>query len=240
MAKTDGYCQFPVAMLRGASDVKDLIQDITDYALWHVAISLNEDAQQSIDVLQKEFRQLSPKQTGITEGNHEQQMLMAAARRLGIKLGHVGKTVTQVKAIHAKFGTTGRQCRLRNDWIWSAHNDEWPIGRFKVLCGVIAGIGRDPFVLMNRRMIRAIGAGYNSPKGVDAKDMLTEKTVRVWLKDLWECNFFRRTSEGQKTWYSIRHENDTALAVEVASSPSRKTKKMPVCLQDVRDCGLSK
>jgi hypothetical protein len=229
MSKTDPYFQFPVAMLRPEphtpQQIGPLIQDIVDYSLWHYGLSLHENARDQIPILAEEFAEMH----GVThdKDNYHQLILLAAAHRLNVTLPSVTKALAAAKAKHSQYGTRGTQCRLRANIAWDAHNHHWPLLKFKVLCGVIAGIGDSPAIRLNNRMIQAIGAGYNSPKGVNNCDLLPQSSARYWIDQLWYSNFFQFCKKGHERWYSIRHASDAELVEAVRKKPvKQKTKKV--------------
>lgn len=228
MAKDSPYFQFPVKMLASESDTGSLVQNICSYSLWHYGVSLWETTPEQVESLAEEYMAGRPHLNGLDRKNSEHQIVMAAAERLNVGLSNIALTLSAAQKMHAKYGVTGTQCRIRADIAWSAHDDQWPILKFKVLCGVIAGIGNNQAVKLNHRMIQALASGYNSPKGLLESDMLAKSSVRYWIEQLWFSNFFQHCKRGQECWYSISTASDQAFAKVVHQMPAKKRVKTKI------------
>lgn len=229
MARTDAYYQFPVAMLKGATETKPLVQQIVSYGLWHYGCSLINTAPEQIQILAEEYAESNPQIKDIEPSNYHHQILLAASKRLNVTLGGVCRTLKEGKELYQQYGVNGTQCRLRSDLLWSAHNEEWLLNRFLTLAGVIAAIGDREAVRVSRERIRTLAAGHNSPKqATKLYPIIADGTVKHWLDKLRKQGIFRVCKCGKFTWYSLRHESNGALAKAVA-------KKVCVTDEDLPD-----
>lgn len=209
-------------MLRGEKDTSKLCQNIVRYSLWHYALSLREMPLEHLTQLAESNHALPD---DYKPGDYVHQLVMASACRLNVTIGCLPACIKEGQKLHTKFGTTGTQCRIRSDYLWSACNDSWPILKFQTLCGVLAGIGRDGPRRLNHRMIQALGAGHNSPKGLKDSDILPKSSVRYWLDQLWYKNMFQFCKRGHERWYSIGLAGDASLAEAVKAIPVKAPKK---------------
>lgn len=217
MSQTDPYFQFPIGMLRDSGGTAKLCQEIIDYALWNYALSLQTELPRALwqvaaaDYLEKH----EGAGKGFDPSNHSHLLLCAAAGRLKVRLLQIPSVLGNGQKLKEQFGSVGTQCRLRTDILWSAHDEPWCELKFRVLCAVYAGIGNRHFITLNHRMIQALGAGHNSPKGLTVKDMLPRSSVRYWLEELWYDNFFQFCKQGARRWYSHSLPDDQSLANSV-------------------------
>lgn len=218
MSKTDVYFQFPVAMLKGATETKPTVQRIVSYGLWHYGCSLINTAPDQIETLAEEYTESNPQIGDIEPDNYHHQVLLAAASRLNVTLGGVVRTLKEAKELHQQYGITGTQCRLRADILWDAHNEDWLLNRFLTLVAVIASIGDREAVRVSRERIRTLATGHNSPKNATKLyPILADGTVKHWLDKLRMQNIFRVCKCGKFTWYSIRKSSNGELAKYVRS-----------------------
>lgn len=225
MSKTDPYFQFPVAILKGESDTAKVAGKIVRYSLWKVALHLQSESPQMVPQLAEQYR---PLMDDYDEDNEHHAMLLASAYRLNIQIGSIEGCIAEGVKLHETYGVMGTQCRLRSDYVWSASGDNWPILKFQTLCGVIAGVGSDGPRRLNHRMIQAIGAGFNSPKGLKESQLLPKSSVRYWLEQLWYKNMFQFCKRGHERWYSIGLPGDAALAEAVKAMPAKRHKKTAI------------
>jgi len=232
MSKTDPYFQFPVSMLRNSCNTQNLVQDIVARTMLKVGNSIYLESPDAVEAIVDQHLAVEEPPSGFVHENLNHHILFAGAKRLNVSIGNVPTALKRATLLLDKFPDAGTQCRIRADIAWSAHNSGWPINKLKVLCGVIGAIGDKDCATFNYRMIRAIGAGHNSPKGVHDSDLLTVKTVRLWTEELWLKNLFQSCKDGTKTWYSIRHENDRDLAASVKKM-TRPTAKKRISVNDV-------
>ena len=192
MAKTDPFYHFPVAMLRGAVSTESLIRDIILRTNWKVGYSLYLEDEEAINPIVAKYCYENDPPPGFIEGNLSHNIYLAGAIRVRSPIGSVKAEHYRAMQLSMNFMDKGTQVRIRGDILLSALNDKWPLLRFKTLCGVIGGIGNKPFAKLTNLMIRAIGAGYNSPSGVADECLLAKTTVQRAINDLWIKNLFQR------------------------------------------------
>ena len=228
------YFQFPLTMLRPEKPdhykkakpqrTDETIQRIVSYTIWHYGLSLHNKAQDQIETLAEDYAAAHPKIT-FDKKSYEHKVVMAAASRLNVNLGCVDTSLSRGKALCAEHGEHGTQCRIRSDLLWSAHNEDWPLVKWKTLCGVVAGIGADPYKWLTYSLIQSLGAGYKSPRECKADDLLPKSSVRYWIGQLWMQNVFQICGDKNRLYYSIRHADDRALALELKNRPIQKRVK---------------
>jgi hypothetical protein len=227
MAKQDAYFQFPIAMLKGATSTEVVTQQIVRYSIWHNALDIRDKHADKVAGMAAEYKANHPG-TQYTKGDYEQELVMAAANRLNVTCGAIENTLFEGIKLREHYGTRGVQCRMRDDYLWSAHNESWSLIRFRVLCAVLAGIGDREAVKVSTKRIRTLGAGYDSSKNVHEKNLLSQGAVNYWLDELWYQNLFQFCKFGKYRWYSIRKPSDEELAKAVKVISQRRQKKVAI------------
>lgn len=234
MSQSDAYFQFPISHLRPPPHVSRqmmktpaLIQRLLNYSAWHYGVSLYQQQPEIIADLAAEYLEQYPNTKCDRRSNHH-KILMAAAQRLNYKIGDIAHSLSVANEAINRYGEGGTQCRIRSDIFWSAHNGDWPLMKWLVLCGVFAGIGANPYARLTHTLIQALGAGYKSPRECHKSDLLPKSSVRYWLDQLWYQNLFQHCTRGSERWYSIRHADDTALALDIKNRTVRKPVKKRV------------
>ena len=230
MAESDPFFQFPLRMLISAKDSQQIVQDACVWSLLHYGQSLTDEARTSAA---DEYMAKHPGCQQFNEDDDDELSIAAAAVRLGVNVPNVKAKSIQALALQAKYGDGGQQVRLRADIAWSAHNDNWPLLKLKVLCGVYSGIGNRHILKMNHRLLRAYCSGHSSPKGLKDSQLIPISTMRYWIEQLWMKNFFQFCLHGRERWYSLTCKSDSALAVKVKSQSQPQTTKKVVSTNDV-------
>jgi|GEM_PF-2283179 len=224
MAQSDPYFQFPLKLLATAKSTQQLVQDACSWTLLHYGRSLGDAA---TPIAAAEF-------DGDYDGYDDDETAVAAAAvRLHVKVGDIPGTTTMALKLLKQHGNGGQQVRIRDDIAWSAHNDDWPLLKIKVLCGVYSGIGDRHMVKMNHRLLRAICSGYSSPKGLKASQLIPQTTMRYWLEQLWMKNFFQFCLHKRERWYSLTCKSDLVLATKVKAQSQLTTAKKVISTDDV-------
>ena len=223
MSQSDPYFQFPLTLVT-AKSTQQLVQDSCIWTMLHYGRSFDK---QTANAIAAEF-------DGEFDDDDEDAVAIAVSSvRLGISVPNIASTMTQAHRLEERFGNSGQQIRLRADIAWSAHNDDWPLLKLKVLCGVYSGIGDRHMIKINHRLLRAFCSGHSSPKGLKASELIPKSSMRYWLEQLWMKNFFQFCLHGQQRWYSLTCRSDAALATKVKSQSQPATTKKVISTNDV-------
>ena len=225
MSITDAYFQFPLKLLATAKSPQQLVQDACTWTLLHYGRSFDQDAAKAIAA--------AGFNGDYDDDDTDAVAIVAAAVRLGVNVPHIESTMTEAHRLESRHGEGGQLVRLRTDIAWSAHDDDWPLLKIKVLCGVYSGIGDRHMVKMNHRLLRAICSGYSSPKGLKASQLIPQTTMRYWLEQLWMKNFFQFCLHKRERWYSLTCKSDLVLATKVKAQSQLTTAKKVISTDDV-------
>jgi hypothetical protein len=229
----ESFFQFPLSMIRKAKSTPDVMNEAVTYSLWNFGESMSDA---DVRVNYCDYHKRYPE---LLHDNKDRihQMIMAAASKLGVKLGSVSHEAGLGDWYVRLKTQRGFQVRLRTDIAWDARDHKWHFLKFKTVCAVYAAIGNRGAAQLDHRLLRALVSGFNSPNECSEGDMVPESTLRYWLDHCHQRKLFKLCLHNGLRWYGISKgfATDMDLAKWVKKRHGKRARRPVISTDDIPD-----
>lgn len=225
------FYRFPIAALHGSLD--GVFGRATDFALINCANSevpkmFNEG---QIELIAQEERDKYPAFKGKLSDSVSR--ILVASRLLGLRLGTLDTgTATRLGVGHSECLKHFGKCFVvfPIDPFWEYEQSQ-KLREFAILCGVLAGIGNDPFKKLQYERIGAMASGFSTAKEMNTfgnrPPRFTRDQIRWTVDKLETKGWFVRCPANKRHMYYSKKLTLPELQLALAKMVVAKQKKTP-------------